>query len=251
MPDEPNGAVAVADDRQQLNNRLLNTPMDMVRLAIDRGVSPDHLGKLLDLAEHAEQTEAKRLFYQDMVSVHAEVPILVCDAVNAQTKSVYPQLETIIRQCKPIWTKYGFSLSFSQQEAKLPEEIRVRCLVRHRAGHSEEHWIDLPRDGIGPNGKPTSMNAVQGVVSSHSYGHRVLTVNIFDIPIGNTDKDGQTGFVDELQVAELKELIKRTGTKEEQFLDWAQVKTLNQIPLSLFGKAQSLLRSKQQRRVQS
>lgn len=189
VPDQPRAlATAPAD--------ALN-PLMLLQQAVERGMDPGQLKALVDLQEQWRAARAKEAFAAAMNAVQAELPCIVRDAHNEQTKSSYVRFETITHLAKPIYTRHGFSLSFSEDSSDKPAMgngqpwKRIVCLVRHNEGHSERHWIDLPCDGIGPKGNAIGgMNAVQGAVSSGSYGQRVLTCRIFNITIADTDLDG-------------------------------------------------------------
>lgn len=166
-------------------------PLMLMQQAIDRGVDPAALKQLVDLQEQWRAARAKEAFSAAMNAVQIEMPCVVRDATNSKTNTPYIRLETLTHRAKPIYTAHGFSLSFSETESRRENWHRVTCTVRHIAGHSEQHWIELPTDGIGPQGKPIGgMNAVQGAVSTGTYGQRVLTCRVFNITIADTDLDG-------------------------------------------------------------
>lgn len=180
VPDEPRPlAVRPAD------------PFALLVQAVDKGMDPAQLKALVDLQEQWRAARAREAFAAAMNSVQVEMPCIVRDAENDQTKSRYVRMETVTHQAKAIYTRHGFSLSFSEDESGIEKFKRIVCLVRHVDGHSERHWIDLPLDGFSAKGNPIgAMNPVQAAISTGSYGQRVLTCRVFNITIANTDLDG-------------------------------------------------------------
>lgn len=175
----------------ELTVQPATNPLLLLQAAVERGMDPGQLKALVDLHESWRAARAKEAFGTAMNACQAEIPTIVRDAENTQTRSRYARQETIIHQIKPIYVNHGFSLSFSEDDAAQPTMKRHVCLIRHNAGHSERHWVDLPADGIGPKGNPIGgMNAVQGCISTGSYAQRVLTCRLFNITIADTDLDG-------------------------------------------------------------
>lgn len=166
-------------------------PLMLIERAIDKGMDPAQLKALVDLQEQWTAYQAKAAYARAMTDAQEEMPLIVRDAQNTHTQSRYARLETITHWAKPVYTKHGFALSFSEAESPKPNMKRVVCKVSHRDGHSESHWVELPIDGTGAKGGKSSMNEVQGCISTNSYGHRVLTCNVFNITIADTDLDGQ------------------------------------------------------------
>lgn len=167
-------------------------PLMLLERAVDRGMEPAQLKALVDLHEQWRAARAKEAFAAAMNAVQAQMPTVVRDATNSKTESRYVRLETLTHQVKPIYTAHGFALSFSEAECPREGWKRIVCHITHTAGHTEQRFMDLPVDGIGPKGNPIGgMNAVQGAISTGSYGQRVLTCRVFNITVANTDLDGE------------------------------------------------------------
>lgn len=180
-------------DRPQLpaTTEALN-PLILLQQAVEKGMDPGQLKALVDLQEQWRAARAKEAFAAAMNAVQIEMPCIVRDAHNEQTKSRYARMETVTHQAKACYTSHGFSLSFSEEESSIEKFKRIVCLVRHVEGHSERHWIDLPLDGFSAKGNPIgAMNPVQAAISTGTYGQRVLTCRVFNITIADSDLDGQ------------------------------------------------------------
>lgn len=183
---EPSQQITVADSPDSM------TPLALIRQAVGMGLGPEQLKALVDLQEQVRGSRAREEFAAAMVACQEELPLIVKDKENNQTKAKYARMETVQLQAKPVLSKHGLSLSFSEADCPTPGSKRIVCTVRHRAGHSEQHFMDLPLDGFSANGKPIgAMNPVQAAASTGTYAQRYLTCRIFNITIADTDRDGR------------------------------------------------------------
>ncbi len=165
------------------------TPLALLDKAIGNGVSPEQLGKLIELAETWRQARAREAFLAAKNAVQAAIKPVAKTMRNNHTDSMYAALENVIGMIEPIYTKHGFSVSFSQGEPSRPELIRFVMDIGHRDGHAEQKFGEYPRDGEGAKGG-RSMNGLQGVVSSGTYMQRDMLRLYWNIPIAGADKDG-------------------------------------------------------------
>jgi hypothetical protein len=167
------------------------TPLALVDKAIERGVKPDDLGKLIDLAETWRQSRAKEAFAVALSDVQANIPTVVKDADNTQTKSRYARLESVNRAVVPVFTSKGFSLSFSEDDDPKGREgwTRVVCDLTHRDGHSKTYHLDMPPEGEGIKGQ-RNMTQTHAKGSTLSYARRYLVCMIGNVTIADEDNDG-------------------------------------------------------------
>lgn len=163
-------------------NQLLSV---IAHAASSREVDVEKMERLLAMQERVMAQEAARKYSVAMQACQAEMPIVGKDAANAQTNSRYTRLETMYGIVVPIYTKHGFSVSYSTGEPP-PERIRVIAKVSHVAGHTETHMIDVPSDHLGPKGTPNK-TLVHAFGSSMSYARRYLTMLIFNIATSDDD----------------------------------------------------------------
>jgi hypothetical protein len=70
VEDELNETTAVAVRPVEPN------PLAMIAAAVERGMSPDQLGKMFDLAERHEKAEAARTFAAALSAFQAECPVI-------------------------------------------------------------------------------------------------------------------------------------------------------------------------------
>ena len=243
-------------ERQTVRALAPTDPLSLLQTLIDKGADPDKLGKMIDLAERWQAQVAKAAFAQAMNACQKEMPVITKDASNNHNQSLYVRLESLQSQIVPVYTKHGFSVSWSQGEA--PQGMtRVLATLFHTGGHSQAYQGDYPIDGKGAQGGGV-MNALQGTVSAHTYAQRDMLRLMFNITITGYDKDGNYAANEQSIGEEDQKLIKRilddTGADVEGFLAWARTATggsniaaLDEIPRSLMPKVLSILRQKKGR----
>lgn len=181
-------------------------PLALLAQMIEKGCDPEALKKMMDIAESWKRARAAEEYAQDMALCQKEMPPIFRSEKNNFTGSTYAPFEDINKQAKPIYTKHGFSLAFSEEVCPTPGQARIVLDVSHSGGHSKRSWIDLPIDGEGAKGGKPSMNAVQGKVSTVSgYGRRTLLKLAFAISETGEDQDGNHG-AETLNEGELHDL---------------------------------------------
>jgi len=222
----------------------ITNPLVLIRTAIDKGIDPDQLGKLLDLQERWEANRAREAFALAMNLAQQEMPSIIKDAENAHTKSRYAKLENVQAQLRPVYTKHGFNLSYTEEESKNAGHVRIVLDISHVGGHVKRIAGDFPLDGKGSQGGNSAMNAVQAKGSTISYGRRYLLLMGFNITVADEDTDGQgeNAVIDGDQIGEINDLLrecKEAGNPVDfpRFLAWLGVQSLDQLPAKDFVKA--------------
>ena len=221
-------------------------PLSLIALALDKGADPDKLKSMYDLYERDQARKALSSYQNSMNACQAEMPAILKDKENTHTKSRYADLGAIIHKIKPVYTKHGFALSFHEGETPKPGFLRCICDVMHIDGHRETKWMDLPIDGKGSQGNASAMNALQGVGSTHTYGERYLTCKIFNIPVSNTDLDGNSSAtIGEETIAWCEQALKDAGfdaSRRTKFLKWANVESVEKILQSKWSTVREYLK---------
>lgn len=218
------------------------------RVATMQNLDVGKLKELLDMQERITSRNAEVAFNTAMKDAQSEMRPISADAENPQTRSryaTYAKLDSVLR---PIYTSHGFSLSFDEADCPKPDHIRVVCYVAHDAGHTRTYRKDMPADGKGAKGGDV-MTKTHAAGAAASYGARYLLKGIFNIAVGDDDKDGNdvsgaVGLTEE-QVGELYELLDSVGASREEFCAWAKVEKLSQIPAKDFQKAVAAIKSYQ------
>lgn len=210
------------------------------RAARDPAVDMDKMERLMAWREREMARSAENAFNAAMQAAQAEMPQVVRDASNEQTKSRYARYETISEAIQPVITKHGFSLSYGEADSTKERHIRIVCDVLHRDGHTKQYHADIPIDDVGMKGN-ANKTATHAYGSTKSYGKRYLKCDIFDVAVKNEDDDGnkagQGATITEEQVMELRELIDEVGAKVEAFCNIFRIESLPDLPAKAFKVA--------------
>lgn len=225
---------------------------NLIQFAIERGVSADQLEKLMELDSRWSALNAEKEYARAMHACQSEMPHVVKDARNDHTRSKFARLETVQKIARPVYSKYGFSLSFTEDKCEIPKHKRTLVEVRHLSGAVHNYYVDLPIDGTGPQGKKSSMNEVQGEISTTSYGQRRLICMVFNVTIADEDDDGQgIQKISGQELEILNDFILSAGADFDLFLQYMEVESLADIPANQFSKALSALQLKRKRAAES
>ena len=201
-------------------------------------IDADTIQKLLDVNLTVMDKQASIDFNQAMQKVQEELPSAIKrNKRNEQTHSNYADLEIVNKAIKPIYTKHGFSIAFSEGEAD-GDNVKVIAKVRHVSGHTEEYSTIVPMDvnGLKGNANKTKTHA-KG--SSLSYGRRYLTLMIFDI--ATTDDDGNEASEAKTITAKQMQVIERKfgddSDRKAKFCEYFKIESISDLPSSLFDRA--------------
>lgn len=217
----------------------LGTPDDLIRLAANGAISVDVLERLLAMRKDMAEAQSRTDFHIALTAAQSEMGRIATNAENKQTGSKYANYAALDKVLRPIYTKHGFALSFDTGKAETPESVRVICNISHRGGHCEPRHVDMPADGKGAKGGDV-MTRTHATGAAMSYGMRYLLKMIFNVAIGEDDKDGNTGVtlkVNEKQLAELQSLIEEVRADKARFLKYLKLDKLEDLPASAFSSA--------------
>jgi hypothetical protein len=171
------------------------------RAAMDPAFDLDRLERLIQLKDKALSDAARREFNAAMAAVQRELPQVVQNAENKQTKSWYATIDAIGEAIDPVITKHGFSQSFSSGRDAPAGHYRVICLTAHIGGHERTDELDVPIDiaGIAGTKNKTATHALKSTIS---YARVILTMMVFNVKSRKAmpDDDGNAagGYVEDL-----------------------------------------------------
>ncbi len=221
------------------------TPLALIARAVERGFDPAQLEKLVELQERMQKRDAERAYNDAMAACQAEMPAILRTKKNSQTNSRYATFEHLNETIRPIYTRHGFSLGFTEVlGGKETTDMHIACDVRHREGHTVRHEGVYPRDDVGIKGTPNK-TAIWGVGSSHSYAKRYLCKDIFNLAEAGEDNDGQSKdtLIREEQ-DEMNRLLTETNADLPKFLKYAGVESVDKILRKDFQERMDKLRLK-------
>jgi len=199
----------------------------------DPNTNVENLERLYELYEKDQKRQSEQAYAQAMAECQAEMPMIVRDAENDQTNSRYSKHEAICKAIKPIYTKHGFSLDFSEGKADKEDEIRTVCEISHKQGYSKTRYIDLPTDMTGIKGS-VNKTRIHGKGSTFSYGRRYLTLMIFDLATYDDNDANIVERISEEQVNTIHSKITDNGLTLQAFLNWAKVKKVEDISVNAY-----------------
>ena len=219
------------------------------RVAMDPNSDLAKLERMLELKEKHDAQNAKALFATAFASASAEFPTIPLNGKSNNGR--YATLEDITKLTRPVLSRHGLAMTFS---IEVGESVVVTAKLMHKAGHSEQTSMALPRDTSG--GK----NAVQAVGSTQKYGQRYTAQAILGLSLGDDDEDdgasaaAATTTISAKEYVELRDLIAETGTDEVKFHRAyghrdPENADLQQFPAAMFAKAKEQLERKKAAQV--
>jgi len=219
------------------------TPMALIAQAIESGVSVQELQGLFDLQERYERREAAQAFATAITAFQAEMPQVEKWKEGSKGAYKYAPYESIMKVAGPLLVKHGIVVTFTTKQE--PTGLTVTCRIRVGT-HAEETELYMPTPAANP-----MINAAQNQGITLSYAKRNAIKAALNIVETGEDLDGDPAgdLVNGSQIRELNDAIKRcedAGAPVHfgKFLEWLQVKTLDQLPQRELGKALAELRNK-------
>lgn len=182
----------------------------VTRAMSDPSVDMDKLERLCALMEKATERDKEAEFNAALRKAQSQMGRISADATNPQTKSKYATYAKLDSVLRPIYTSEGFSLSFNTEPSPLADHVRVLAYVSHSAGHTRKYTVDMPNDGMGAKGGAV-MTKTHAAGAAMSYGSRYLLKMVFNVAVGEDDKDGNAPQSERQQTipdAHIQELVK-------------------------------------------
>ncbi len=158
-------------------------------LAANPQVDVDKLQRLMDMHDRMAQQRSKAMFNEAMSAAQQDMRPVSADANNPQTRSKYASYAALDNALRTIYTKHGFGLSFDTGESGATDVVRVLCYVSQSGGAEKTYHIDMPADGKGAKGGDV-MTKTHATGAAMSYGMRYLLKMIFNVAVGEDDRDG-------------------------------------------------------------
>ena len=194
-----------------------NSPEALISQAITQGISVETMERLLAMRREIRAERAKEAFDLAMSEFQGECPVIVKSKEGGKTNSGevayrYAPLDIIVSKTKELIKKHGFSYAVKSETQK--EGVKVKCIVKHAAGHSEESEIEVP---LGT--KTNIMSNTQQVAAAITFAKRYAFCNAFGILTGDEDNDAkptQNKFDEASRLIENAKTIKLLMVIEER-----------------------------------
>lgn len=237
MPEQANTAMA------EMPRTESNAIMALIeRAATSNDIDVDKLDKLLSVKERWDAQQAKREFDSAMSLFHSKAPTIERKAKGHNGK--YAKLHHAIETIQPIMRECG--LSHSWRTTQNDNLVTVTCIVTHVGGHSEQTSLSSAPDTSG--GK----NSIQAIASAVSYLERYTLFAILGLASAEFDDDGQRTSagptISDEQLVELRDELDAAGRTEADYLRFAKLNSLDELPAKNFAAAVRDIRAAGRRR---
>lgn len=227
---------------------LANDPLALVSKALDQGVDPEKLGKLIDLAEKMQAIQAKQAYAVAIAGFQADCPrVLKSRPVNKKDGGLmynFAAYEDVKRVTQPLEAKHHITTSF---DFKLTESGHLNGTLYITVGsHTEQ------RSFLVPIAKGMNTNATQDFGGAVTYLKRYLYCAAFDIVITGEDNDARFSAetINEAEQTEIELLMREKDAQPDRFFNWISeqaketISRVNEIPKRLYGRVVSTLKAK-------
>ena len=166
------------------NETQVMDPRSTLALAIEKGMDPVTLGKLMDLQERWDANLARKAFVTAMAAFKRDVPAVIgkdkkADFGAGRAKYSYATTGALITAITPAMSKNGLHLSWETKQDG--DNIIVTCHITHDAGHRESSVLSGKRDESG--GK----NPIQMIGSAVHYLQRYTLVSVLGLATADMD----------------------------------------------------------------
>jgi hypothetical protein len=161
------------------------TPMQLLAIMTQRGVSTSDLKDLVSLAKDWEANQARKAYVEAMAAFKAEpIEILKTKDVNIPggAKFKHAVLADVVDGVVAKLSKHGLSHNWIVTTGDI---ITVKCVVTHKLGHSESTEMAAPAD-TGPG-----RNRIQAVGSTTTYLQRYTLMSLLGLAAKDMDDDGK------------------------------------------------------------
>jgi hypothetical protein len=221
------------------------TPMQMLQIAVQRGVDTEQLKQLMELQREWKAEKAREAFLVAMNAFRAESIKIVKDKAVAFGNTAYKHatLAKIVEAITPKLSEHGLSHRWETKQDG--NAITVRCIITHALGHSADTSLTASPDNSG--GK----NSIQAVGSTVSYLQRYTILALTGLAAADQDTDAQVAALDrisESQVAALEALIAEVGADKARFLKAMSYPSLEAIPAKSYDTCVAALNRKRAKR---
>lgn len=164
---------------------LIDPFMNMVSMAVEKGMDIVQLTALVELKERNDAKVAKQEFNFALSKFQSEIPTITkngwADFGEGKAKYSFAKLEDISKAIKPFLFANGLSYRYEQEVGN--GMITVTCIVSHSGGHEVSASMSSTPDSSG--GK----NSIQQVASAVQYMRRYTLTGALGIVVADFDND--------------------------------------------------------------
>lgn len=219
--------------------------------AVEKGMAPEALEKLVALYERVADRQAAQEFSASMAAFQAECPSIaktseaeIVTRSGAKYGYKYAELDEIARTVRPLLHKHGLSYTWDSAEDK--GSIVCSCIVRHANGHSVTAKFSCSIDSA------AAMSGAQKSGAALTYARRQALIQALGLTTTDGDNDAALPAHDprpvtDNQAANLDALIDEVGADRAKFLKFFGVDKVGLVPAYRFAEAVKMLEEKRRR----
>lgn len=179
LANQPQTQISIQDfNMQSLVSQALTEKVDIATME-----------KLLSIRKELKSEWAKEQFDLNMAGFQNECPVIEKKKSAKDGEKLlykFSPLDYIVKKIKEedLFEKYGFSYTFITENT--PTSIKVTCIAKHRAGHSEQTTMETPLAT-----KTSIMSSPQQYAATITFNKRYAFMNAFGVVVEDEDTDAQ------------------------------------------------------------
>lgn len=222
--------------------------------AVDKGMDPAALEKLVSLYKQMAELEAKRHFDEAMCAFRSSCPPIPRRTENSQFSVTrdgvkvarkYASLDDIAATIRVPLADHG--LSYRWGDSIITEgRMTLTCIVSHSGGHSVSSAVTLPVDS------KAGCSEQQKYGAAGTYAQRYSLIQALGLTSCDEDDDGNAGTpvepISEHQAANLQALMDEVKADKGRFLDYFGCDKIADLPAARFKEAVAMLERKRGQR---
>jgi hypothetical protein len=168
------------------------TPMDLLRVAMEKGIDPDKLKVFVDMAEKFQAEARKAAFYDALARARSSPPdILKNKLMDHELKGGgrrtyrYPTHDEVALKVADWMAPFGLAVMWIPSQSK--GMVTITCRITHSAGHHEDFTLSAPEDMSGLK------TPIQAIASTKTYLERYTLLGGLGLSsreLGAADVDG-------------------------------------------------------------
>lgn len=251
VPAVRTGSPLVREDENTNGGAAEPVPIgSLLHLAIEKGITPDAMEKLVVLHERIEDRNAAKAFIGDLAAFKAECPPIVHSREanfstrgGGKVKYSYTELDELALVIDPVLNKHGFSYGWDERLDK--GLVTTICTLYHVSGHTRQSSFTLPADN------DSAASPQQKIGIADTYAKRRSLISVLGLTTAEKDprtKEIDPSPIDEAQLQALEELLDDAEIDVPRFLKFLRVEKLADLPRVRFDEAKAAIAEKKRRK---
>lgn len=206
--------------------------LELLRLAVERGLPVEALERLQALHERMQSAEAARAFLAALSAFQAACPLLTRGSTaQITTKSGgsyhyhYARLEEITVPIRPVLAAHGLCYTWDRTAQSSGGGLDVICTLMHVGGHSRTASVSVPIASA------SAMSAQQEIAAAYHVGQRLTLIAVLGLTTAEPDVVSRLhrAPITADQADALRALCEEVGIMPTRVLKLAGVSTVEEI----------------------